>query len=500
MKTFIIYFSICLAFLFQSCAEDTLEYTQKGSIKGKVIKKGSNTPIANAKITTSPSTETVLSGADGSFLIENVPLGDYSVKVEFTGYLSTFEGVSIKNKDQSVSVIFELSDDNSLNSPPTAPVLISPIDNAVEQPTSVNLTWNATDPDTTDSLKYRLTVKNSINSNVIEFNNLTAKNQTLDNLAFGVSYYWQVGVTDGINPEVLSPIFTFKVSTNPNNRYHFVKKLNGNYYIVSSNETNQNFQFTPSNLNSFRPKLNNDANLIAFLRTVNGNNQIFTADRDGSNVLQVTTVPVSGFNNREVDFSWSRTGSQFLYPSFDKLYKINKDGTGLTLVYQTPDGSFITECDWSYDDSKIAIKTNNINGYGVKILIIDTIGNVLKTVLTGVTGGAGGLNFSTDGNLLLYTRDASGFEDSTYRQLDSRIYIMNLTTNVIQDISTLTQKLAGTNDLDPRFSPNDAEIIFVNTSNDNISVRTIMKANVSPTTTTDVRTVLFDDAEMPDWE
>lgn len=499
MKNIIIYFSICLAFLMHSCAEETVESTQRGTIKGKVVKKGSNQPLANVKIITSPTTETVLTGTDGSFIIENVPIGDYSVKTELNGYLPTFEGISLKNKDQVVSIVFELSDDDSLNSPPTTPTLISPIDNAVDQPTSVNLTWNATDPDAADTLKYRLIVKNSLNSNVLEFPNLTAKNYTLNNLVFGASYYWQVGVKDGVNPEVLSTIFTFKISSNPNNRFHYVKKTNGNYYIVSSNETGQNFNFTSPTLNSFRPKLNNDANLVAFLRTINGNNQIFTANRDGSNVQQVTTIPVAGFNNAEIDFSWNKTGSHFIYPNFNKLYKINKDGSGLTQIYATTDGSFISECEWSYDGSKIAIKTNNTSGYGVKILVIDMLGNVLNTVVSNVSGGAGGLNFSVDGNLLLYTRDASGFEDSSYRQLDSRLYILNLTTGIIQDVSTLTYKPAGTNDLDPRFSPNDAEIIFVNTSNDNISPRTIMKVKVA-FNTNDVRQQLFTDAEMPDWE
>jgi Tol biopolymer transport system component len=40
----------------------------------------------------------------------------------------------------------------------------------------------------------------------------------------------------------------------------------------------------------------------------------------------------------------------------------------------------ISECDWSYDGSKIAIKTNDYNGYNTNIYIIDMMGNVLKTV------------------------------------------------------------------------------------------------------------------------
>jgi hypothetical protein len=34
---------------------------------------------------------------------------------------------------------------------------------------------------------------------------------------------------------------------------------------------------------------------------------------------------------------------------FDKLYSINNDGSGLTKIYQTPNGKFGLECDWSND-------------------------------------------------------------------------------------------------------------------------------------------------------
>lgn len=254
-------------------------------------------------------------------------------------------------------------------------------------------------------------------------------------------------------------------------------------------------------MNSWRPKLNNAANLIAFLRTVSGSTQIFTAKKDGSDLKQVTTTqPVLGYNYEDLDFSWSTNGSELLYPSFNKLYKINKDGSGLTLIYTTTDGNFITECDWSNDGSKIVLKTNDVNGYNAKIFIIDTLGNVTKTILTGLPGAAGGLNFSIAGDKLLYTRDITGYENSNHRQLDSRIFLYDLTTNVATDISELSGKALGSNDLDPRFSPNDAEVIFTNTSNDGISQKDIYKLSFNTSNTAFTRTLLFSNAEMPDWE
>jgi len=482
-----------------SCSEDLVGEATKGIIKGTVVKKGTNAPLANVKISTSPTTTTTFTATDGSFSIEDVPVGDYSVKAEYNGYVTSYQGVNLKNDGQTVTVVFEMSDDSTLNSAPSIPVLVSPADNSVEQPLSLNLSWTCTDPEN-DSLKFDLIIKNANNTIVQNINDLSTKNYNLTNLQFNNTYFWQVVASDGVNPKVYSEIRQFKTITMPSNRFHYVKKESGNYYIVSANDSNVNFSLTSTSQNSLRPRLNNDANKLAFLRNIGGNFQIFTSKRDGSDVMQVTTVPATGFSNTEIDFSWNKVGSQFIYANFDKLYRINSDGTGLSLLYTTPDGSLISECDWSYDGSKIALKTNNLSGYGVKIYIINMNGTVIQNVLSGVNGGAGGINFSTDGKKLLYTRDVAGFEALQYRQLDSRIFLYDLENNTQQDISTLSQKMNGSNDLDPRFSPNDAEIILVNTSNDNISVKNIIKITLAGIGGNFPRTVLFSDAEMPDWE
>jgi len=500
MKNLFKYILILTLGILSSCSEDLIGESTKGIVRGTVVKKGTNTPLANVKVSTSPTTTTTFTGTDGSFVITDVPVGDYSVKAEFTGYVTNFQGINLKADGQTVTVVFEMADDASLNSPPTIPVLVSPADNAVEQPLSLNLSWTCTDPDS-DSLKYDLILKNANNTIVQNISDIKVKNYNVTNLQYNNTYFWQVAVSDGVNPKVFSETRQFKTVVTPTNRFHYVKRdTNGNYYIVSSNETNVNFNLTASSQNSFRPRLNNDANKLAFLRNVGGNFQIFTSKRDGSDIMQVTNLPATGFSNSEIDFSWNKVGSQFIYANFDKLYRINSDGSGLTLLYTTPDGSLISECDWSYDSSKIALKTNNLSGYGVKIFIINTSGAIVQTVLSGVNGGAGGINFSADGKKLLYTRDVAGFESIQYRQLDSRIFIYDLENNTQQDISALSQKLNGTNDLDPRFAPNDADVILMNTSNDNISSKSVVKISLTASNGNYPRAVLFTNAEMPDWE
>jgi len=60
-----------------------------------------------------------------------------------------------------------------------------------------------------------------------------------------------------------------------------------------------------------------------------------------------------------------------------------------------------------------------------------------------------------------------------------------------------TEKSAGTNDLDARFSPNEASVIFVNTSNDGVSSQNILTMPISDL---DARVTLLENASMPDWE
>ncbi|QQT25532.1 carboxypeptidase regulatory-like domain-containing protein [Sphingobacterium spiritivorum] len=488
---------ICILFFFcTGCSEELIEKTVTARVKGIVVKSKTNEPLAKVKITTAPTTQTVFSSADGTFEIPDMPLGDYAVKAELSGFIMEIKGANLITSDQSVSLVFEMKDDKSLNSPPTVPQLLSPVDNAQEIPLNIKLSWNCTDPDS-DSLSYRLIIKNNKSEDVRDIKNIKAKTYQLDNLNYGTSYFWQVVVSDSLHTEVFSPVYKFTTSEVPQNRFHFVRKSNNNYSIISTDENNKSFNFTNSNTNSLRARKSNAAGVTAFIQVTDGNAHIFTAKPDGSGVLKVTTVAVAGFNIAELDFAWSANGKEILYPSYDKLYRVNKDGSGTELVYRTPDGSFISECDWSNEGSRIVLKTNDINGYHIAIYVIDMLGNRQQTILENVKGAAGGLNFSVDGKKILYTYDISGYENADYRQLNSHIFVYNLSDNTKTDLSSFTKIPAGYNDLDARFSPNEAEIIFTQTSNDGISQKDIYKIGISSETS---RKLLFTNAMMPDWE
>jgi len=498
MKKYIIYICIVAStILLNSCNEDTLDAIGTGTVTGKVIVNDSSTPIDGATVSVVSTGNSAITNASGDFVINNVPEGQQSLSIQKEGYLANYEGIVVVTGG-TINVVAELSLSSASNRPPEQPVLMSPVDNSIDLGLEVELTWTASDPDE-DALTYKIELRNDQNSDVEVIDGIEALTYTLSGLNYGFKYFWQVSASDGINSEVWSIVNVFETSSDPVYRYLFVRNDSSNNVIYSAdivNNTPIELQLTLNSTNSWRPRKNLSTGLIAFLRSVGSETHLFTMNPDGSDVQQISnTVPVAGSDLEKIDFSWSNNGAKLLYTNFDKLYSINKDGSGLMLVYQTLDGSFISECDWAVDESIIALKVNNVNGYGVSIYTIDMSGVILNTVLSGVNGAAGGLNISIDKTKLIYTHDISGYESPDGRQLDTHIFMYNFNTTLISDLSGT--KPIGFLDLDPRFSPNEAEVIYTHTSNDGVSENKIQKVNVASATN---RTDLFSNAKMPDWE
>lgn len=500
MRFFLAKATVAILLLIFSCTEDTIPYTGTGTITGRVVEAVNFEPLGNAKVALSPTNNTVFTDSLGYFIFPEVAEGDYSVSATKEGYLTSFKPATV-TVNLEVNTVFEMEIETSGNRPPSAPTLLSPDDNASEIDLAVELIWSSKDPEN-DTIRYDVRIRNDRNDEVKMVENLLDSTYVLSDLTNGTKYFWEVSASDEINEPVWSSSRSFKTKEASENRFLYVKNENGNNVIYSSDEDGNELGLTSSSLNSWRPRKNLATNLVAFLRTVNFETQLYTMRPDGSDVFKVTTISVDGFRQSELDFSWSANGSKLIYPHFDKLYVINKDGSGLRLVYQTPDGSFISECDWSNDGNLIALKTNNSNGYNIRIYTIDMNGNVVDDVLSGVNGAAGGLNLSIDNKLLLYTYDISEFESASYRQLDTRMFVYSFETGQSTDISS--DKESGTIDLDPRFSPDEAKVIFVNTSNDGISKPTIYTQFVEEDNSDPAdnfgREEKFNNAIMPDWE
>ena len=493
-KTINILSLLCVIIFVSGCSEDKIELTGRGILVGKVVSQGDNTPLENARVSTSPNTSIVFTDENGNYQISDIEVGTYSVQAQKEGYLTKFESATI-NDDATINIVFELDVETANNDAPNAPTLVTPSNNTIDTDLIVELTWEGSDPEE-DQLTYSVQLLNDQNSDVLQYSDLTDTTLTVSGLMYNTKYFWQVTATDGINNPVASTVFNFTTLEFPEHRVFFTRKINGNNVIFSSDESGNTLQLTSANTNSWRPRRASSVDKLAFLSNNGGQTHLFTMDLDGSNISQVTNaVAVNGFNLEEIDFEWKDNDTKLLFPNFDKLYEIEVSGTGLTQLYQTINGHFITEVDWNPASNKIALKTNDNSGYQVEIFTINLSGVVQDIVLQGVNGAAGGLDFSYDGTKLVYTYDLSANQNVDYRQFNSNMFIYDLTTTTATNIS-LT-KPAGTNDLDPQFSPNEAQLIFVNTSNDGVSQRNIMTIDISDLS---IRELFLEDGKMPDWK
>ena len=137
--------------------------------------------------------------------------------------------------------------------------------------------------------------------------------------------------------------------------------------------------------------------------------------------------------------------------------------------------------------------------YNSEIYLMNADGSGMEVLVDSLPGMIERPSFSIDGKQILFTRDVSGFESPTGRQLDSHIFVMNVDKSDTVDIST--RKPAGTNDLNPRFSPDGSQVIFNNQINDNSSPADIYVIDLEENVN-DVygRTKLINAALFPDWK
>lgn len=493
-------------FFFLSCEEETLSDQSFGTLEGKVVAKGLNTSLENVKITTNPSSTTVFSDSEGNFTIDEIEIGNYSVQADKDEFLTAFEPANILS-GKKTTVIFEMDSIDANNLPPLEPKLLFPVDksNSVNNP--VQFVWSSSANDA-DEIVYALELRNGSTGETQVFEAIMDTVFTVDKLSFGANYFWQVIASDEITSPVQSKISSFQLQSIAENRFLYVRTINGNNVIfsggeptgINNQEVDQNeIQLTSSTINAFRPKANRALGKIAFIRTFGGEDHLFTMNMDGTDQRQITKdVPVAGFRQDEMEFSWNNNGSAIYYPNFNKLYAINSDGSGTQLVYEAAQDEFITEVAPNPINQRIVVKINNPQGYNVKLRVLDpNLPLGVQTIIAGIPGAFGGLDYAPDGNKILYTRDVSGTENAQYRRLDNRIFEFDLVTNTSTEIDT--QKASGFNNLDAKYAPNGGFVIFTSTSNDGISEKRIVRKQLG-TFEIIQNELLFTNAFMPNWE
>tara|TARA_R100000935_G_scaffold9625_1_gene19547 strand:- start:29893 stop:31413 length:1521 start_codon:yes stop_codon:yes gene_type:complete len=496
---------IALLTIGYSCSEDTLDIVKTGSLTGTVIASEDGEALEGVKITTTPASTTVFTDAAGAFSIPSIEVDDYSVQAELDGFATSFEPASI-SEDQNTVVALELDIAQSDNLVPLQPELVTPEDGAIDVAQDVDFVWLSSKNDL-DEIIYKLSLRNGTTNEVQEFEVPQDTILTVNNLQISTNYFWQVTADDEINDPVTSALSSFTTVSIPNNPFLFVRELAGNNVIFSGGEDDTPgegmpdfnvVQLTDDEKNSFRPRKNIEVGKIAFLRSVGSQTHIFTMDLDGTNVAQITNnVPVGGFRLSELDFTWAVNGRKLYYPNFDKIYEIDPDAGGASVLYTSNDGFFISEVAVpDFDQDLLLIKTNDINGYNVRIFTYRLSTGVEETViLEGEPGAAGSIDITANADRVLYNRDLSGSENTDYRLFQSRLFIYDLNTDMIEMLDTDVD--SGENDFDGQFTPSEGGVIWTRKASNINSIPEILLRDLQNATDD---TSLFTNSFMPDWE
>lgn len=489
-----------------SCREDTISIDSYGRLIGEVLDSETLAPIPGANITTNPETNLEVTDEFGEFVIDSLLEGSYSIRGRVSGYEDGIISVQVQG-DRITSVKLLLSKSLDLNSPPSVPTVVQPANGERGLDPGVTLAWAGTDPDG-DSLTYDVYLFTSDTSTAIPLALETTDTfLQIHNMDFGRLYYWQVVADDGVNPPVFGEVWSFSVREYPKDefRYVFVRPVDGNFALFGGKapldpmDEELAFQLTGGNRPFWRPRLRPILrDEMAALHLVGTEIHIYTMNRDGSEPMQVTNnVPLRSKDENLASYCWSPTGDQLLYMNFGRLYKINKDGSGLTLIAEADDGFLFTGVDWtSLNNNTIVATAERPDSYRSKLYLfqMDSVpATRLETVLDGQIRSP---VFAPSGKLIAFSFNSANDFAADGRPLNSQILVYNTDTGSLINLSFA--KTPGTIDVQPRFTNGGAKVLFVNKASDNIGPSRVLQMDVL-TTQNQTRTLLFNNADMPDW-
>ena len=101
-----------VALVLAGCDDETLGPNARGDIDGEVRDAETGEPIAQASISTSPPTQSVLTDEDGSFKLTGVETGNYTIDISKDGYASKAVTVRVnENEVVEATALLERSDD-----------------------------------------------------------------------------------------------------------------------------------------------------------------------------------------------------------------------------------------------------------------------------------------------------------------------------------------------------------------------------------------------------
>lgn len=478
-----------------ACEKEKIEITETGTITGVVLDSETDQPIKGVTITTNPASSSIITDDNGAFTIEEVETGDVTITAKKSLYTSNSVTVLVKANESTNAVITLQKSagyykDVILDNP-------NPAHEASGLEVNFNISWSVETDQDFDSLRFDVIMYESNSAAQQQIaSGISDTSAAVDNLHFNTTYYWQVIALNDDEEVSRSETWSFTTKELPDYPYLYAKKVENSYEIFySDTSVSSQIQLTYSTSSfDWFPRVNPDRTKIAFTSNRDTDPHIYMMDRDGQNLQKVTSVrPNIGYFNMGEGFCWSPNGQYILYSNYHRLYRIERSGYGLTEVATAPADRNFKAVDWNGVTEKIVAQTVGENIYESEIYLMNTDGSEMELLIDDLPGRIENPSFSINGEKILYTWDVDGLNATTGRQLNAHIFLYDIAADTSMDLSG--QKPNGTNDLMPRFSPNGAHIIFVNTSNTGTEPKEIWKMDING----ESRELLIEDGQMPDW-
>ncbi len=490
-----------LALLLFGCREDFGNLIEYNTVSGEVLDEATLEPIADAKITTNPITDLVISDENGRFTLDSLSAKIYGVRVVVEGYntnLSSFNLDDLENNE----VVILMEEDNPQSNPPSIPSSPMPENEAVEQDLDLTLSWSATDDG--DSLRYNvyffqpesqtpsMLLSESLDSSVV-----------VENLRFDRTYRWQVGVTDKEDNEVLGPIWTFQTKSFQTElyRYAFVRNVEGFDQIFVGTEEREEVQVTFDPRNHWRPTLSPTNDQIAYLAFKDGDVHIFSIEKNGENNRQITgSRPFRTKDFLESPFSWADNGNKIIYMDFDQILSINQDGTGLTEIPLDSVNGIITSVDYAdLDGGRIIATVEEVSSKSSSMYLLELDNMSQMQILDTLEGQFSHAQFSPSGRQIIFTFNRSNEFSTNGIPLNKRIYAFDL-ENDIEPTDLSSGKAGGTADTNPRYARSGDFFIFNNGSSDGQGGKASFIVDFEDIGQTSFRDTLFLNSNMLDYQ
>ncbi len=493
MKTGSLIKCIFIAVILLSCNDDDYIPETYGSIYGRVSETDTTILLSSALVSTNPSTTAVYTDSLGIFRINNVSSGEYTVTASLDGYKTGTATITV-NTNMTTDIDFLLKESSSDNTSPYFIDRFSPANDTVVNIDSVLLKWMGADDDD-DDLYYDIIVYSKDDGTpIIEEYDLEDTSLLLTNLSYATNYFWQITINDEINNEVESSIRNFTTKNRPDNEYLYVSNTNGIFEIISSNDSGSKKYIPIDNqISKWSPVFSPNGKKFAYTQLYNSEMHIYTFTFSSGNIEKITSLPLEGKYNGGAGFSWSNDGNNILYAHNNKIVSVNVSSGTYSFIAQLEEDISIRDIIEVPESSGYIALLNGSEIYNNLIISLDNSGNITDTIVADSVGIISSPALSITGEDLLYSYDKSGYEATNGRQLDARIFTLNLQTREVTDLSN--NKTEGTNDLNARFSPDGAHVIFTNSSNILNSIKDTYIMSLDG----EDRTLLFSNATMPDW-